>query len=358
VIELLSQVRFASIDLALIAIAVVGALYVTAEMVAGVLMILGMLGLWAAAGQLTTGSSLVDAGLAAALLVAAFVFQTRVGHNVYEHGVDDTAMNVAELRRTKNPIPILLIFFYHLVELLFALGYRPALQREVARPPGGRAGPPRHHRRMILDEIWRYPREVDARRAPRRRSSSGPGGIPGDRVVHVEDARGKVVTSRSRPALLGHAGTLAADGEPLVDGLFWDDPAVAELVTRRRRRAGAPGPSRGRPVRQVPAAGGHRRLARRLRSRPPPPPAEPGDRRRRRPRRARLGRPPARHRRGGHRDGGVARALHHDDVRSRHAGARRRRPPRHPPRLRRPSRPRHPRPPPRPHPVGDPVALL
>ena len=133
VIELLSQVRFASIDLALIAIAVVGALYVVAEMVAGVLMIVGMLGLWAAAGRLTTGSSLVDAGLAAALLVAAFVFQTRVGHNVYEHGVDDTAMNVAELRRTKNPIPILLIFFYHLVELLFALGYRPALQREVAR---------------------------------------------------------------------------------------------------------------------------------------------------------------------------------------------------------------------------------
>ncbi len=29
-------------------------------------------------------------------------------------------------------------------------------------------------------------------------------GIPGDRVVHVEDARGRVVTSRSRPALLLH----------------------------------------------------------------------------------------------------------------------------------------------------------
>jgi len=98
---------------------------------------------------------------------------------------------------------------------------------------------------MILDEIWRYP--VKSMRGERLDAVElGPGGIPGDRVVHVEDARGKVVTSRSRPALLGHAGTLAADGEPLVDGLFWDDPAVAELVTA----------AVGAPARLVRHAGG------------------------------------------------------------------------------------------------------
>jgi uncharacterized membrane protein YGL010W len=132
VIEVLSQVRHGSLDLALVAIAAVGALYIAADVVAGALMVVFLLALWAAAGRVTTGSAWLDAGLGAALLVAAFVFQTRVGHDVYERGVDDTAMNLAELRRTRNPVPILLIFFYHLVEILFAAGYRPALRRQVA----------------------------------------------------------------------------------------------------------------------------------------------------------------------------------------------------------------------------------
>jgi uncharacterized protein YcbX len=55
-------------------------------------------------------------------------------------------------------------------------------------------------------------------------------GIPGDRVVQVRDGRGHVVTSRSRPRLLLHKGTLGADGEPLVDGRPWRAPAVAGEV--------------------------------------------------------------------------------------------------------------------------------
>jgi uncharacterized protein YcbX len=60
----------------------------------------------------------------------------------------------------------------------------------------------------------------------------GSDGVPGDRVVHVEDERGKVVTSRSRPGLLLHKGRLGEDGEPLVDGRPWRDPSVLADVER------------------------------------------------------------------------------------------------------------------------------
>jgi hypothetical protein len=43
-------------------------------------------------------------------------------------------------------------------------------------------------------------------------------GIDGDRVVHVEDTQGRVITSRSHPRFLGHKGTLGVDRAPLVDG--------------------------------------------------------------------------------------------------------------------------------------------
>ena len=57
---------------------------------------------------------------------------SEIDEGVFEDGLDDTNQNVAELRRTKNPIPIVLVFYYHLVELLFAAGYRPALRDAVA----------------------------------------------------------------------------------------------------------------------------------------------------------------------------------------------------------------------------------
>jgi len=58
----------------------------------------------------------------------------------------------------------------------------------------------------------------------------GPFGIEGDRVVHVEDDDGRVLTSRSHPRFLGHRGTLGPDGEPLVDGRRWESAEVAEEV--------------------------------------------------------------------------------------------------------------------------------
>jgi uncharacterized protein YcbX len=82
---------------------------------------------------------------------------------------------------------------------------------------------------MKVAEIWRYPVKS---MAGERLSAAAltVDGIPGDRVVHVRDSRDHVVTSRSRPRLLLHKGTLGVDGEPLVDGRPWTDPAVADEV--------------------------------------------------------------------------------------------------------------------------------
>lgn len=115
------------VDAGLVAIAVVGALYLVADVAGGLAMIALLLALHVAVGALGSGTPWIDALVAAVVFVAAFAFQTRVGHGVYERGIDDTALNLAEFRRTRNPIPLLLIFWYHAVELLFAVGYRPTL---------------------------------------------------------------------------------------------------------------------------------------------------------------------------------------------------------------------------------------
>jgi uncharacterized protein YcbX len=62
------------------------------------------------------------------------------------------------------------------------------------------------------------------------RARLGPLGIEGDRIVHAEDARGRVVTSRSHPRFLGHKGSLGPDGTPRVDGRPWSSPEVAAEV--------------------------------------------------------------------------------------------------------------------------------
>jgi uncharacterized protein YcbX len=51
-------------------------------------------------------------------------------------------------------------------------------------------------------------------------------GIAGDRDLQVLDAHGRVITSRSRPALLAHRGTLDSRGDTLVDGRPWDSSDV------------------------------------------------------------------------------------------------------------------------------------
>ncbi len=129
-LKLLAMVP-APVDPALLAIALIALVYLRVDLGAGALMVALLLALRAAVLSLTTGHVLVDGALAVATFAAAFVFQTRVGHGIFERGIDDTAHNVAELRRTGNPIPILLVFYYHALELLFAAGYRPALRRAM-----------------------------------------------------------------------------------------------------------------------------------------------------------------------------------------------------------------------------------
>jgi len=103
---------------------------------------------------------------------------------------------------------------------------------------------------MRIAELWRYP--VKSLRGERLVSADvDANGVAGDRLVHVRQLSGRVVTSRFRPKLLGLQGSLDAAGEPLIDGLPWDSAGARELV-----RAAA-GPS-VELVRNRAAAGGER----------------------------------------------------------------------------------------------------
>jgi uncharacterized protein len=82
---------------------------------------------------------------------------------------------------------------------------------------------------MKIREIWRYPVKTMAGEKLQR-VHIGLLGIDGDRVVHVEDARRRVITSRTHPRFLGHKCMLGQDGEPLVNGLVWNSPKVAAEV--------------------------------------------------------------------------------------------------------------------------------
>ena len=82
---------------------------------------------------------------------------------------------------------------------------------------------------MKVAEIWRYPVKTMAGEKLQR-AALGPLGIDGDRVVHVEDVNGRVITSRSHPRFLGHKGSLGTRGKVLVDGRPWNSTEVAAEV--------------------------------------------------------------------------------------------------------------------------------
>ncbi len=94
---------------------------------------------------------------------------------------------------------------------------------------GNSAGPACAYAVMFVQELWRYP--VKSMRGERLDSAElGVDGVRGDRLVHAREARGRVVTSRYRPGLLGLSGTLGPDGEPLVDGEPWGSPQTLAKV--------------------------------------------------------------------------------------------------------------------------------
>ncbi|MGB8326884.1 MAG: MOSC N-terminal beta barrel domain-containing protein [Steroidobacteraceae bacterium] len=82
---------------------------------------------------------------------------------------------------------------------------------------------------MKITEIWRYPVKTMAGEKLQR-VRVGPLGLEGDRVVHVENATGRVITSRSHPRFLGHRSALGAHGEIMVDGRAWDSAEIAAEV--------------------------------------------------------------------------------------------------------------------------------
>src|SRR2546422_4752684 len=82
---------------------------------------------------------------------------------------------------------------------------------------------------MRVAELWRYPvKSLAGERLERAELTVG--GITGDRVVHVRDARGRVITARTHPKLLGLRTTLGPDGEPRIGGRPWASEESAEAV--------------------------------------------------------------------------------------------------------------------------------
>lgn len=90
---------------------------------------------------------------------------------------------------------------------------------------------------MRLIQLWRYP--VKSLAGERLETADlTRDGIPGDRVVQVQDAVGRTITSRTRHRLLGLHAALGPDGEPLVDGRPWRSPEAA-LAVRQAAGKGA-----------------------------------------------------------------------------------------------------------------------
>ncbi len=80
---------------------------------------------------------------------------------------------------------------------------------------------------MKVAEIWRYP--VKSMAGEMLESASVTSlGTKGDRVVHVEDTHGRLITARTHPRLMGRHARLNSDGEPLVDGIPWMEPQVRD----------------------------------------------------------------------------------------------------------------------------------
>ena len=83
---------------------------------------------------------------------------------------------------------------------------------------------------MHVSEIWRYP--IKSLKGERiTEAEITPLGIPHDRqIVVIRAINNRMLTSRTRPKLLGLQGSLDADGTPTINGHRWDSAEALELV--------------------------------------------------------------------------------------------------------------------------------
>jgi uncharacterized protein len=89
---------------------------------------------------------------------------------------------------------------------------------------------------MRIAELWRYP--VKALRGESLQSAElDEGGMRGDRLLRIDDEKGRTITSRTARSLLSLSATIGDDGDPLIDGVPWREPASLDAV----RDASGPG---------------------------------------------------------------------------------------------------------------------
>lgn len=82
---------------------------------------------------------------------------------------------------------------------------------------------------MQVGELWRYPvKSLAGERLDQAELTRN--GIAGDRVVHVQDGKERVITARTHPRLLGLRARLGDDGEPLIGGRPWTGSEAAGAV--------------------------------------------------------------------------------------------------------------------------------
>jgi uncharacterized protein YcbX len=84
---------------------------------------------------------------------------------------------------------------------------------------------------MQIAEIWRYPVKsmVGEQLQSARLTNLG---IDGDRVIHIRNAQGRLVTSRTRLWLLGFHASLDSLGQPVVGGTPWSDPSIITAIRK------------------------------------------------------------------------------------------------------------------------------
>jgi len=82
---------------------------------------------------------------------------------------------------------------------------------------------------MWLQEIWRYPVKSMAGESLAAADVTE-SGIGGDRILQVRNPDGRILTARTKPALLRHRAVLGPDGDALVDGRPWRSADVARDV--------------------------------------------------------------------------------------------------------------------------------